>query len=171
MTGVAPPLHCAWDGESFIPKQPRLADRHFVVGETYPLIVHEQRSADSHRHYFAAIADAWGNLSEEVSERLPTPEHLRKYALIKAGFHDQRSIACSSKAEALRLATFIKPMDDFAFVVVTEATVTVYTAKSQSLRAMGKAEFQRSKQAVLDVIAKMIGVEPAALKSNARTAA
>jgi hypothetical protein len=168
---TAPPLLCSWDGESFVPKHPKIADRHYVVGETYPLIVHEHRSGESHRHYFASIADAWGNLPEEIAERLPTSEHLRKYALIRAGFRDERSITCASKAEAQRIAAFIKPMDDFAIVTVTEATVTIYTAKSQSLRAMGKAEFQRSKDAVLDVIAKMIGVAPAALEQNARTAA
>ena len=56
-------------------------------------------------------------------------------------------------------------------VVVNEATVTVMTAKSQSMRAMGRVEFQRSKEAVLDVVAQMIGVKRDALAANAGKAA
>ena len=33
------------------------------------------------------------------------------------------------------------------------------TAQSQSFRAMGKQRFQESKQAVLDILAELIGVE------------
>jgi hypothetical protein len=150
---------------------PRLADRHFVIGETYPLAVQEARSHQTHAHFFAALNEAWQNLPADAAERFPTAEHLRKYALIRAGFRDERSIGCSSKAEAQRLAAFVRPMDDFAVVIPSEATVTVYTAKSQSMRAMGKAEFQRSKQAVLDVVSEMIGVKPAELHNEAGQAA
>jgi hypothetical protein len=55
-------------------------------------------------------------------------------------------------------------MDDFAIVSATEVTVRVWTAKSQSMKAMGKAEFQRSKTAVLDLVSAMIGVKPENLK-------
>lgn len=154
------PVTFTWDGESMapLPRFQRLCDKQFVVGESYPLIVQEQRSRETHAHYFAALHDAWQNLPEDVAERFPTDEHLRKYALIRAGFADERSIVCSSKAEAQRIAAFIKPIDGYAIVVVKEATIKVYTAQSQSMRAMGKAEFQKSKQAVLDVVSGMIGV-------------
>lgn len=168
-----PPILCAWDGEAFVPlpRFARLADKGYVVGETYPLVVHEDRSQASHRQYFAAVHDAWQNLPEDAAERFPTSEHLRKYALIKAGFRDERSVACSSKAEAQRVAAFIRPMDDFAVVTVSGPLVTVYTAKSQSYRAMGKEDFQRSKEAVLDVLAGMVGVTPGALEREAGRAA
>lgn len=167
----APPLICLYDGEAFVPKLPRLAERHYTVGEAYPMVVHEQRSQATHNHYFASIADAWGNLNEDAAERLPTPEHLRKFALIKTGYRDERSITCASRAEALRIAAFVKPMDEFAIVTVTEATVTIYTAKSQSSRAMGKKVFQESKQAVLDLLANMLGTSAGELQDNARNAA
>jgi len=41
--------------------------------------------------------------------------------------------------EAQRIAAFIKPMDTYAMVIVNECVVTVYTAKSQSLKAMASA--------------------------------
>jgi ABC-type nickel/cobalt efflux system permease component RcnA len=50
-------------------------------------------------------------------------------------------------------------MDDFAVVTVSEAVVTVYTAKSQSMRAMGKKAFAESKEAVLRILSEMLGVE------------
>jgi hypothetical protein len=93
-----------------------------------------------------------------------SPEHLRKYALVKAGYHDKRSIVCSSRAEALRLASFIRPMDDFAVIGTNGPVVTVLTAKSQSMKAMGRKEFQASKDAVLNVLAEMIGTTREALE-------
>lgn len=152
-----PPMVFTYDGESMVPRHPRLADKHYVVGETYTLEVREDRSALSHRHYFAAINEAHQNLPDELADRFPTPEHLRKWALIKAGFRDERSIVCSSGAEARRIAAFVKPMDEYAVVLVRQAVVVQYTAKSQSVRAMAKQEFQRSKDAVLGVLAELIG--------------
>lgn len=163
------PVIFTWDGESMAP-QPRfqrLCDKQFVVGESYPLIVQEHRSRETHSHYFAALHDAWLNLREDVAEQFPTEEHLRKYALIRTGYADERSIVCGSKAEAQRVAAFIKPIDGYAVVVVREATIKVYTAQSQSMRAMGKAEFQKSKQAVLDYVSDLIGVKPAQLAAEA----
>lgn len=168
-----PPILCAWQGDGFtpIPAHARIADKHYVVGERYALVPHEDRSQASHRAYFAAVHDAWSNLPEDAAERFPTSEHLRKFALIKAGFRDERSVACSSKAEALRLAPFVRGMDDFAVVTVSGSLVTVYTAKSQSYRAMEREEFQRSKDEVLRVLAEMVGVTPRALERNAGRAA
>ena len=123
------------------------------------------RSKVSHDHFFASVEEAFKNLPEDLKDDFASAEHLRKWALIKAGFRDERSIAASSKADALRIAAFIKPMDEFAVVVVREAMVTQYVAKSQSLRAMGKAEFQRSKDAVFDVLAQLIGTDVASLKA------
>ncbi len=49
-------------------------------------------------------------------------------------------------------------------MVVSGATITEYRAKSQSLRAMGKQEFQASKDAVLGYISDLIGVKPSELE-------
>lgn len=167
------PLVFSWDGEAMRPASrmmARLADKAFVIGETYRLTEEHERSAASHRHYFAAINEAWQNLPEEIGDRFPNSESLRKYALIKAGYRDERTIVAASKAEAQRLAGFVRPMDAFAVVTTSEATVTVWTAKSQSVKAMGGKDFQTSKQAVLDVIAGMIGVDSDALAARGRAA-
>ncbi len=88
--------------------------------------------------------------------------------LVKCGYADERTVVCASKAEAERVAAFIKPMDNYAVVIFHEAVVKVYTAQSQSLKAMGKREFQESKEAVLAAIDRLLGVEPGA---TARAAA
>jgi hypothetical protein len=157
MTALAP-LRFQWDGDAMIPLNPRAADRQYVVGEVYNLEHREERSSASHAHYFAMLNECWQNLPDDLAERFPTSEHLRKYALIRTGYRDERSHVCSSKAEALRFAAFVRPMDDYAIVVPSESVVTVYTAKSQSVRAMGKKEFGESKTKVLDFCANLIGV-------------
>lgn len=163
MTDI-PPLDFQWDGEAMRPHRKGLADKHYVVGENYRLAPTEHRSVNSHNHYFAAIHEAFMNLPESMADRFATEDHLRRYALIKAGFRDERSIACASKAEARKIGAFIKPLDDYAVVVVRDNVVIVYTAKSQSYRSMPKAEFQRSKDEVLRVLAEMIGTPQSQLE-------
>ena len=155
------PILFIWDGEAFVPSsryQARLADEAFGAGEIVPLVRQEDRSIKSHRQYFASIRESWKTLPDELAERYPTAEHLRKAALIRTGYADERSIVCGSRAEALRVAAFIKPLDDYAIVATSAATVKVWTAKSQKTKAMPKAEFQASKEAVLNWIADLLGV-------------
>lgn len=154
------PLAFDWDGEAMKPLHPKLADKEYVVGERYMLAPYEQRSTASHNHEFAWLHEAWLNLPERYAERFPTAEHLRKYALIQAGYSDSQSHVCNSKAEALRLQAFLQPIDAFSIVTVNGTVVNRFTARSQSRRAMGAREFQESKTKIMDVIAQMIGVEP-----------
>ena len=144
----------------------RRADSLYGAGECVNMAPVEERTAASHAHYFAVIGDAWRTLPEYLAETFASPEHLRKWALIKAGYRDERSVVCASKAEAQRIAAFIKPMDDYAVVSVSGTAVVVLTAKSQSMRAMGKADFLASKEAVLNVLAELLGVEPASIPTN-----
>lgn len=170
----AAPVTFIWTGEAMSPAGSgfaRMCDKRFVIGERYRLDEISERSGASHNHYFAALNDAFLNLPEDLSERFQTSESLRKFALIKCGYADQRQIVCASKAEAQRVAAFIKPMDEYAIVTASEAVVTVYTAKSQSMRAMGKAEFEKSKGNVLDYVASLIGTTPGTLAQNAGRAA
>jgi hypothetical protein len=100
------------------------------------------------------------NLPDELSLEHPSAEHLRKAALIKTGFANSRQFVASNKTEALRLANFIKPLDDYSVVTVEGLVVTQWTAKSQDHRSMGKAMFQDSKNKVLDYVAGLIGTTP-----------
>jgi len=135
------------------------ADREFVVGEVYKMAEQHDRSDNSHRHYFASIKNAWDNLPDTLLDEYPTPEHLRKKGLVACGYADHRDHVCASKQEARKLRGFVKPMDDYAIVECRENVVRVWTAKSQSVKAMGAKEFQESKQKVLDWLDDLLGVE------------
>lgn len=157
------PLTFRYEGEgNFAPASDywaRRADLAYVVGELYQMVPHEDRSQATHNHFFASIGNAWQNLPDAMLDEYPTAEHLRKKMLVKCGYADERSIVCASKAEAQRVAAFVKPIDEYAIVVVREAVVRVYTAQSQNTRAMGKKAFQESKQAVLDAIDALLEVD------------
>lgn len=146
---MAPPLILRYQGEGeFSPagsKMAQIADEHFVIGERYKMVEHYDRSINSHRHFFAQVN--------------------------RAGYADERSIVCGSKAEAQRVASFIKPIDDYSIVVARECVVTIYSAKSQSFKAMGRKDFQASKAAVLEFIDSLLGLEPGTTKQQTGKAA
>lgn len=138
--------------------QNRFSDA-FEEGETYAMAVHEDRSWASHNHYFACIKDHWLSLPERAAMETwaQSPEHLRKYALIQTGWNDTHSHACKSAAEAQRTAAFVRPIDEFSVVIARGSIVERFTAKSQSMRAMGKADFERSKEDVLGFLETLVG--------------
>ncbi len=67
----------------------RVARRQYVHDEVYPVGVHEQRSTAAHAAYFASVGEAWKNLPEADQDRYPTPDHLRKWALVATGWEPQ----------------------------------------------------------------------------------
>jgi len=171
-----PPIVYEWTDDGHMVPLPffrKRCDEIFVVGEHYRLDSRVERSVNSHRHYFAAIAEVHRNLPDELAERWPTPEHIRKYELIRCGYRDERSMVCSSKAEALRVMLFIRENDDFGYDIITihERTVIHYKAKSQSVAAQGAKEFQESKTKVLDFLASLIGTDARTLAANTDRAA
>lgn len=167
MSGL--PVPCLVHGGCFYPlaSHKRYVADTYGEGEVVTLSPVEERSYASHGHYFALLHQAWLNLPEAYAERFPSEDHLRKWCLIKAGWRDERTTACASRAEAERVAAFIKPIDDYAIVVAREATVIVWTAKSQSMRAMGKEAFQKSKDDVLRVLSELIGADVTTLHNAA----
>lgn len=170
----ARPLLFCWQGDGFTPANvfvQKQADREFVVGEKYMLVEHHERSPESHRHFFASVNEAWKNLPEHLMRDYPTVEHLRKKMLIHCGFADERAIACASEQDAKEVAAFVEPMDDFAVIDVRDGVVRVFTAKSQSVKAMSKSEFQTSKQAVLDALDDLLGLERGTIAKHADKAA
>jgi hypothetical protein len=150
-----------WDGcgMQVLPRFAKAADKKFTVGEIYVLEEIQERSAASHRHFFASVRQAWLNLPERLVLDFPSAEHLRKFALVRAGFYNRRSIAAKSPAEAAKIAAFIRPMDEFAVVTVDGNIINVFTAKSQNYREMDKKEFAASKDAVLRILEDLLRVE------------
>jgi hypothetical protein len=157
-----------WDeaASAMIAKWPKLAAQRFDNGADYLLAPVEHRSDQNHKHEFAWIREAWLNLPEALADEYASPEHLRKRALIMAGFYVETILDVGSHAAALRVAQFARGEDEYAVAVVRGGVVVVRKAKSQSKRTMDKAEFQASKTAILDIIAGMIGVSPETLNKQ-----
>jgi len=154
-----------------LPGFQRQADQLFTIGERYRLAPVEERSGASHRHFFAAINEVWANLPEQLAAHYPSAEHLRARALIEAGYCTIADYVCSTRAEAVRWAANLRAeASEYALVVISETVVRVFKPKSQSVRAMGKEEFQASKDAVFTALAKMIGVTTAELQNHAEAA-
>ena len=159
-----------WNRGMMVPARPEAAAKAYVEGRRYWLEEVSERSWISHRQEFAWIREAWGNLPHATGELFPTPEHLRKAALIATGWHREMIIEAGNAAAALRVAAYARSRDEFAHVTTRGPTVTVRWARSQRMHGadrMDKAEFQASKEDILGWIANLIGVEPERLRGAA----
>lgn len=168
------PILFVWDGTAMRPRMgvhAKECDRRYVVGERYLLTEWQDRSGISHNHYFASITEAWKNLPDAYQEIYPTPEHLRKRALIATGWRTVQEYAATSKAEAERMAAFTRSADPYIVTTIVGTTTFVFHAVSQSMKAMGKKDFQKSKDDVLQWCADLIHVPPQQLVENAGRAA
>lgn len=167
MSDVLLPVLFQWTGDAMTPatsRWAREADRQYVVGMRYRLVEEKERSEISHNHEFAWLKEAWNSLPDELLAQHPSPEHLRKHALIAKGHCTMTQHACPTVAEAERLqAVIAKHVDTYAIVIRRGNVVTVYEAVSQSRRAMGGPQFQASKTDILEWVADLLGVDPATL--------
>lgn len=165
------PLRFIWLENAMVPASAlwlRKCQERFEPGTEYVFEEVHELSERSRRHFHASVREAWLSLPDRIAGDFATPDHLRKYATIKAGFHDKRSIHCESVAEARKVASFIRPMDEYAIVTTTENVVTVWTAKSTT--GMDHKTFQRCKDGTLEEIAKLIQVEPKTLAEQTESA-
>jgi hypothetical protein len=162
-----------WDGDVMrpLPRFAKACDEQFVVHERYKMEVVEDASAATRGHYFASLNEAWRNLPESIAAEYPSPEALRKRALIQAGYYDEEIIDCENNEAALRVAAALRGREEFAITFVRGQFAIIRTAKSQSPRAMDKATFQASKQAVLEVVSSLIETTTKQLSDNAGRAA
>jgi hypothetical protein len=129
------------------------------VGAVHGWQMAEHRSKSSHDHFFACVNEAWKNLPEDMADDFPSPEHLRKWALIKAGFCSETRIVCANNSEAMTLATKAKSLDKYSVVAIDGKTVTIWTADSQRRDAMGRQAFQEAKERALHIICNLLGVD------------
>ena len=168
MTQAPRLLRFIWKDGVFVPDGVRVAsycDGAFGEGEVVTFERHEPVSTASRNHYHASIQEAWNNLPEG-DERFPTADSLRKWALIRSGYCTVTDVILSTPEQAQTVAAFTGNAEG-TIIVVRENVVRKYTAKSQSAKSMGKDEFGRSKQDVLDTIAELLAVKRKALEETA----
>src|SRR5262245_20185328 len=123
-------IPCTWDGDNLVPDNHwrRQCDKQFVVGQRYLVEATLDRSGASHNHYFARVQEAFKQLP---AGRWLTPDHLRRWALIEAGYCHNQYYFADTPAEANRVAALAR-RDDLARVNVNGLVVRIRTAKSQS---------------------------------------
>lgn len=115
-------------------------------------------SADpARRRYFAIIHESFQNLRPPWSEMFSSSEHLRKYALIKAGWCETMPIAAGNKAAAENVAEAIRKLNRYAIATTEGSVVTVYVARSQTRKVQPKALFMPCAEAVYRILSDMLG--------------
>lgn len=142
----------------------KVADKQYQEGQIYTLEVVQERNMGGHRGYFAGVAEAWKHLRDDLHDQYPSADALRKKALIKAGYRVERDIVLQSEEDALTVAAALKELQPYDVVVVRGAVVKHMRAKSQSVRAMGKKEFEESCRAVEKLLAELIGTDTETMK-------
>lgn len=162
-----------WDGSTLTPTGYyglATAREAMQPGDVVIVDVDHPRSAATHKHQFAEIAEAWRHLPESVqmNEWAASPKTLRKHALIVTGYRNTYQIDCGANATAERVKKALKDAEagkhGYAIAQARGPVVIVWTPESQSMRAMGGKRFQESKTAVLNWIAQQIGVTPEQLE-------
>lgn len=170
---------CKWDGECFRPieRHHNIARGQFNAGEEYPLEVREERSSKSHAHYFAAVNEAWSNLSEESRKAFRTAEDLRQWALIETGWSLPPAVIDYGTEEAARKMAALSRASYPSYVEIwlrkneetgLRSVLVIKVARSQSRRSMNKQEFEQSKRDVLDLLAGAINVRRSDLEREGR---
>lgn len=164
----APPIPFMYEGHGTFKALPRAVAtcaEHYGQGEVVMLAPVEEHSEVSRRHEFAWLREAWVNLPEGLAEAYPSAEHLRKRAMIATGWCTTQDYVCGSKAEAARWAANLRrELDAYTLILVSGAVVRVHRAKSQGKGKMKPADFQASKQAILEWVSDLLGTTPEALQ-------
>ncbi len=150
-----------WDGEAFYPEArfQWQCQQDYAVGEKYQFEALPMRSVASHNHYFAALTDAWLNIREDYPRKFPSPEHLRKWALVETGHCTENVTVYDTSKDARQAATRIRVRDAYVVMQVKGNVLYEWEPLSQAVLAQDPEKFQKAKTAVLDLLASMIGVK------------
>lgn len=172
MTARMRPVLFTWNDDVMVPvaRLLPLCRKQFVVGQEYPMGVVQPRSIASHRQYFAALHDAWNNLSEADAERFKTDEHLRAWALVQTGFCKETDYPFESPEQAQMVAKIIRSRSAYAVIKISGDVVKVFDPESQAMYgpgAMSPERFKASKIAVLDLVSGMAGITRGTLTKEA----
>ena len=149
------------------PRFVQICERQYAGDETYALGPVEGVSSGSRAHFFASVRDAWGNLPEEDA-RFPTPENLRKRALVQAGWAKHAQYVMDTPKDAKNMARALHSADEYAVIKVSANVVDVWTAKSIAAGQISGDEFQAVKTKALDWIAALTGATRKELERHSK---
>ncbi|MEO1330824.1 MAG: hypothetical protein AAFW46_14305 [Pseudomonadota bacterium] len=120
--------------------------------QRYVVTLEHERSAASHRHFFARVKQLWETLHEKHAGKpwAASSEALRKHALIATGWHDCQTITFSTRADAQTAVALLAAIGgEYRVTAVDGSLVQIWTAKSQAYAAQNAREFQQAKEDAL----------------------
>jgi hypothetical protein len=150
------PASMHMDGQDWVP-----ASWAFALADA---LREKQRTTQSHNHQFAAINDCFDNLpiSHAGAPYAASAEAFRKHGLIVTGHCDVETVDVldheAAKAIAPMVSKNAKAAHGYALTIVRGPLVICSTPHSQSFKAMGKEQFNKSKADVLDWAERLLGV-------------
>lgn len=160
-------IEAVWTGRAFEPRgnwnMARCCDA-LGEGQVVYLDVDPARTRKTHNHQFGFVQRAFDNMPEYLADMpyAKTPDTLRKHALIACGYCDTSMLPVGSARRAERVAALVNRLavdaHGYAITDVEGSVIYCHTPHSQKERAMGKAAFQESKQAIGEWLADLIGV-------------
>lgn len=139
------------------------------------------RSLDQLRRFFAVLRAMKMHWPERAEFQPESEEHLRKWALVKAGHRETADIPCEwatdrpslTKLASLAIESAIQAAGTYAFVRPDSngGRVRVFKAKSIAFDKLGQAEFNRLNDEVEAVYRAETGLDPdEVLKQQERAA-
>ena len=156
-------LRAQWDGEGFfLPTVSKMKCKETLKpGETVALEIKRPRHLAMHRRFMAMVTDYHDNLPESLANApfAASPDHLRKYALIRCGFADTITHTAKSEAEARRVEETFQSMRGDTFALVYRQGLIVYrsVALSQAFAKMNQKQFRESSERIEEFLATLVG--------------
>lgn len=150
----------------------RLCNRQFELEEDYALGPVDNVPGRSRASFFMSVHNAWDSLPEDSDEVFASEEHLRKRALVKAGWADHSVTNWKTKADARRHAVDLRKIDGYAVIAVNGEgdswTVDVWVARSIAAGQIKGEEFKGVKMRAERWLASLSGCTTEELKAAAR---
>jgi len=170
------PAVFTWTGEAMVPTPESLplCMRQFDKGALYQMRAMRERSVKSHNEFMALVKEAFDNLPEHLASRFPTVSRLRYWCLAKCGYCAEKTRIFQTRHDAKVFEDYVIESSTTSYCQVEGNVAMIWTPTSQRYKydpEMDYEEFEKSKEAVLELLADMIGVHPRELKRNAGKAA
>lgn len=150
--------------------QPRflpLCKRQYADGEEYALGPVENVPHGSRGGFFVQVRETWNSLPED-DERYPTQEHLRKRALVAAGWASHAQYVMETPKDARQMAQALRRADEYAVIKMGGNVVEVWTAKSIAGGQITAEEWKDVKPRALAFLARLTGTTTKALVEHSR---
>lgn len=174
-----PPVIMRYEGDGIFkavaPVMVARCEAAYERGQMYRNEFREDRSGPSHRQYFAMINEFYNQLPEDIASNFQGPDELRAFALIKKGFADHVDVTLGDESLAQRIARLLirlrkRYFKHYAVIIPKGTVVRIYTAQSQSYKAMDRKRFQASKEATLGFLSDLTGIDHKTLGARAAEA-